>query len=214
VNKLLPLLLCLLLAGCGTASAPARIPSPAPAPTASPTPVAPSSGGEDGYESVSLKGLRDEQKIQECPDTDLAAPPAKEGMVQTALECLGGTKRVNLAGLERKPTLINTWASWCGPCQDEMKALAEVYAAHRTRVNFYGIITAEPYLQGALLFASASKATYPQMIDNDSVLRTKMQIIGLPTTVILDADGRIVFRHSGPLTKGEFLDALAQAGDR
>lgn len=227
-KKLIAALCCLLLAaGCGTqpdanpgpsgASHPTPATSQTPAATATnaapattaPATTAPATKAPVSHpatgDSGALKANRDSYGIAECPDTDLTIAQIDKGLPKTALECLGGTTWVNLAGLPRRPMFINLWAAWCEPCRAEMPDLVAAHKKYGDRIDFLGIITAEPATELAMDFAGEEKVTYPQVIDMESKLKPLLQTIGLPTSFFVSADGTIFYRHAGPLT-GEALE--------
>ena len=107
-------------------------------------------------------------------------------------------KRVPLQQLKDKALLINAWATWCGPCRLEMPYLADL---HR-RLSGEGLAIAavsweEP---GAVLaFLEETGADYPFLLlsDPDRILQGRFQVTGLPTTLIVDARGRLALHHVG-----------------
>lgn len=179
----------LALAGCA-AGEPAA-PEPAESPTAS------------------LAELRVQYGIPECPDSDPDAVPVDGGLPATELECLGTDQVVNLAGLPREPMVINLWAQWCAPCRLEAPYLREAAAAH-PEVTFLGIDYNDPKPDWALEFASLVEWDYPHAMDMDKTLRTELQVPGIPMTILVDAEGRIVARHPGVLESTEQLDQLIE----
>lgn len=179
----------LALAGCA-AGEPA-VPEPAESPTAS------------------LAELRVQYGIPECPETDPDAAPVDGGLPATELECLGTDQIVNLAGLPREPMVINLWAQWCAPCREEAPYLREAAAAH-PEVTFLGIDYNDPKPDWALEFAALVEWDYPHAMDMDRTLRTQLQVPGIPMTLLVDAEGRIVARHPGVLESTEQLTQLIE----
>jgi thiol-disulfide isomerase/thioredoxin len=160
---------------------------------------------------VKVTGLA--RSVDPCP-RPTAAPSGESGerLPSLTLPCLGrGAEQVDPARLGGKPTLINLWATWCGPCRKEMPALQAAYERHRGEVLFLGVDTRDdPH--GAADFLEEVEVTYPQVADIDGELLAHLRIPGLPVTVILDADGHIVAQHVGPLDADTIEDLLAQAG--
>ena len=114
-----------------------------------------------------------------------------------SLSTLDG-KRIPLRELKGKALLINAWATWCGPCRLEMPWLADL---HR-RLSKEGLAIAavsweEP---GAVrTFLEETGADYPFLLlsDPDRILQGRFQVTGLPTTLIVDARGRLALHHVG-----------------
>ncbi|WP_296138644.1 TlpA disulfide reductase family protein [uncultured Tessaracoccus sp.] len=182
----------LLLAGCQASPV-----APPPAPTPEPSPTA------------NLTALREEYGLPDCPDTDAGAEAVGGGLPRTALPCLGSDKVVNLAGLPRTPTVVNLWAQWCGPCREESGHLREV-SRRRDDVAFVGINYNDPKPDWALEFASVVGWHYPHVQDMDKTLRAELGVPGIPMTLFVDADGRIVHRHPGVLQSAEQLEQLIE----
>lgn len=138
-------------------------------------------------DSPALRALKASAHIQACPVT--SASPTGE-LPDAALPCLGGGRSVNLASL-RGPMVINVWAQYCGPCRAEMphiEAFAKKYAG---RVAVLGVDYQDFQPDLALGFAKSVGATYPLVSDLAPVIRTGV----LPTTILLDAHGRIAYQQ-------------------
>ena len=99
-----------------------------------------------------------------------------------------------------KVTVVNVWASWCSPCRAEAPLL-EDFATKRTEIQFVGILTRDN-LTSAESFVRRFKITYPILTD-DAVLagfRGSLVPNAIPTTLIIDAQGRVAVRISGQVT--------------
>ena len=133
------------------------------------------------------------------------------GMPDTPLRCLGvGPARAVDAG-DGRPTVINLWASWCAPCVREMPLLQRTSERAGESVRFVGIdIQDEPASAASLL--EATGVSYEQYDDPDGEVRNAVRAVGLPVTLVFDAQGREVARRLGEI-KGDWLDdALQKAG--
>lgn len=153
----------------------------------------PSFGGEgtESTQSPSLAKAKAKAHIEECPATSPAKAKDK-GLPATKVRCLGGGDPVYLSGLANKPTVINMWASWCGPCKEELPILAKAHQEYGDKVQFLGIDFADPSPESAIKLAAAAGITYPLMADPDSSLKSSLRIIGLPETVFVDDKGTVV----------------------
>lgn len=108
----------------------------------------------------------------------------------------GGTLRS--ADLIGKVVLLNFWATWCGPCKEEMPSLGrlqEQFDSARVRVV---TVTADIYPQGIRQFLDQLDIRLPVAFDEDQELSRKLSVRGLPTTVVIGQDGHIVGRAVGP----------------
>ena len=143
----------------------------------------------------------------------LAACPAtgsNSGLPALALPCLRAGAQVNPSRLGGSPILINLWASWCVPCQQEMPALQRAYARAGQQVRFLGVDT-EDEVNSAQDFLAATGVHYPQAVDARGDLLHRIGGTGLPVTLVLDARGRVVFSRRGRLRDRDLSAALAAA---
>ncbi|MFN8016829.1 MAG: TlpA disulfide reductase family protein [Acidimicrobiales bacterium] len=106
-----------------------------------------------------------------------------------------------------KPTVVNFWASWCTPCRKEMPAFDEVAAKVDGEVNIIGV-TDDDDLDAAKAAAKKAGVHYPLLVDQDQTLITDLALSGLPGTVFVDADGKVVGKHLGALTEAELTKQI------
>jgi thiol-disulfide isomerase/thioredoxin len=108
------------------------------------------------------------------------------------LPALDGGKPLELAGLSGVPTVINVWASWCGPCKAELPLFAKAHRELGGNVRVLGIDFADPAPDSARQLAATAGATFPSYVDPKSTIRADLKVIGLPQTVFVDGRGTIV----------------------
>jgi thiol-disulfide isomerase/thioredoxin len=147
--------------------------------------------------------------IANCPPSDAKVAAVPNGLPDVVLPCLGGGRKVRLAGLRGKPMMINVWAQWCGPCREEAPYLAEVARTNKSDLMIMGIDHDDPRPELAIEFAQLSTWKYPQLADPDVVLRQKLQISGPPQTFFVRPDGTIAYRHAGPFNSATEVRELA-----
>jgi cytochrome c biogenesis protein CcmG, thiol:disulfide interchange protein DsbE len=116
--------------------------------------------------------------------------------------------KVTLAGLRGKPTLVNFWASWCGPCRAEAPELERFDRSLGGAARLVGVDYTDRR-DSALAFIHRYGWTFPVLSDPDGVYGARYQFSGLPTTVVLDSRGRIVEALRGPQTVADLRRALA-----
>lgn len=124
------------------------------------------------------------------------------------LPCLTGGPAVTLSELGGRPTILNLWATWCGPCREEMPILQNGYERYGDRVEFVGVNTKDTPTEAAA-FLEKVGVTYPQLFDVDGKLLSHVGIPGLPITLVLDTQGQVAQQHVGPLTR-DGLSRLVQ----
>ena len=119
-------------------------------------------------------------------------------------------ERVTLEDFAGQPLVVNFWASWCVPCRKEMPALQAAAERLAGRVRFVGI----NHQDGATAAAEFQRdvgVTYPSGHDPDGAVARDYGVLGLPTTVLVDASGRIVARRLGEVTDDELARLIADA---
>lgn len=134
------------------------------------------------------------------------------GLPALTLSCLGPGPAVGLAALRGRPAVVNLWASWCRPCWREMPVLQAAYRSHGDSVAFVGVATMDRPRSAVGLLADLD-VTFPQLFDGDGALLRHLGLQGLPVTLVLDREGRVVNRHLGPISAGQ-LDSWLEAARR
>jgi thiol-disulfide isomerase/thioredoxin len=104
-----------------------------------------------------------------------------------------------LAEYRGKPVVMNFFSSTCIPCQTEMPALETVHRTLGDQVTFLGM-DVQDTVEGGRAFVDTVGITWELGRDPDAaILQGALGGVGLPTTVVLDRTGVVVFSHLGPL---------------
>lgn len=119
----------------------------------------------------------------------------------------GGTFR--LADVVGGPVVVNFFASWCAPCVREMPGIESVKQAVGDRVTFVGI-DVQDRLEDGLDLIERTGITWQTARDPDGVLTLAAGVQGMPTTLLLDEDGRVLERRTGAISEEELADLLAE----
>jgi thiol-disulfide isomerase/thioredoxin len=115
----------------------------------------------------------------------------------------GGT--LDLASLRGHVVVLNVWASWCAPCKAESPALAEVaQATAQQGVVFVGI-DEDDQDAAATKFLAGIKSDYTHLVDPDGSLLARLRFLppGIPSSLVLDREGRVAARVIGPTTAAQ-----------
>ncbi len=117
---------------------------------------------------------------------------------------LNGDGSVSLASLRGKAVVVNFWASWCDPCEDESPYLEALWRDRRGDGLVLVGVNEEDVSKDARRFARRQGLTYPLVRDRSGELRDDYKLRGYPETFVLDRRGRIAALVRGPVTD-EFL---------
>ena len=126
-------------------------------------------------------------------------------------ELLAGESSLSLADLGGKPAVLNFWASWCAPCEDEAPMLREAHEAYGDEVAIVGI-NIKDIRDDALEFVERHDLLYPSVWDEDRRIYDAYGLTGQPETFFIDEDGVILEHVPGPLfreTLFQMLDSMA-----
>jgi peroxiredoxin len=112
---------------------------------------------------------------------------------------------VKLSDYRGKVVLLNFWATWCGPCKIEIPWFIEFEQSYKDRkfavlgvsLDDDGWESVKPYLQ-------SNKINYRVMVGTDQLSQLYGGVDSLPTTFVLDREGRIAAHHVGLVSKGDY----------
>ena len=114
-----------------------------------------------------------------------------------SLKTLNGTA-LDPAAVRGKVLVVNFWATWCGPCKEEMPTLERLQQAFAPSQVMVLAITTDQQEQAMRVFARDLGLSFPILLDENKEVSAAFGVRGLPTTVILGPDGTMVGRAIGP----------------
>jgi cytochrome c biogenesis protein CcmG, thiol:disulfide interchange protein DsbE len=126
---------------------------------------------------------------------------------------LGGDS-VSLAAQRGKVVLFNVWATWCHPCRDEIPELQAIHTKYRSRgLELVGVsVDADGSDPAIRDFMRDFEMTYPVWRDPDERVSAQFLVVGVPATFLIDRDGVLRWRKTGPIQPGD--TALSAAIER
>ena len=141
--------------------------------------------------------------------TDKAAPESRASSgIDFELDDLSG-KRIRLSDYRGKVVLVNFWATWCGPCQFEIPVFVKMKRQYQKRgFEVIGISMDDGAQEQVEEFVRQYEINYPVVMGAEARLDAFGRISGLPTSVIINREGRIHSRHQGLLGLNEIENEL------
>ena len=93
--------------------------------------------------------------------------------------------------------LVNFWATWCGPCRQEMPHLNRLYEKYRSSGFVLLGVNVDDDQRNAVGVASKLGLTFPVLLDTDKKVSQLYDLSAMPATVLIDKDGRVKYLHRG-----------------
>ena len=154
-------------------------------------------------------------QFSDAPLAKLKAAPDFQIVAYQGEELLGG-KEVKFSQLlrHRKPVVLNFWAGLCPPCRAEMPDLQQVSQEYQDRVLLFGLDVG-PFVglgsrEDGKALLKELQVTYPAGTTFDAEVVRKYQILGMPTTVFIKADGKVLRTWTGLLTRKKLTELVEE----
>jgi len=136
----------------------------------------------DSDERITLHFFRNPTRIQDVSLRDLDG------------------RLIQAAALRGKVTLFNFWATWCGPCRAEIPDLVALQDKYRDHLQVIGVSEDEVGPDVVRRFAADHRVNYPIVMLTPELEKIFPGVHALPTSFVLDREGRLVQKHVGMLT--------------
>ena len=135
------------------------------------------------------------------------------GEVAPAFELPGSSGSVSSASLKGKVVYVDFWASWCGPCKQSFPWLNEMQAKYGAKGFQIVGISVDSKMADAKTFLTEVPAKFTVAFDEKSVTPKQYGIKGMPSSVLLDGNGKVIMQHTGfkDSEKAQLEQAIAQA---
>jgi thiol-disulfide isomerase/thioredoxin len=129
---------------------------------------------------------------------------------QFSLSSLEG-KTVAMKDLSNKVVIVDFWATWCGPCREEIPHLNELYSELKGKgLEIVGISMDTDGTDGVKDFAREFRIQYPIVMGDEKVAESFGGIIGLPTTFVIDRQGKIAKKYIGLPPAGDMRKVVKE----
>ena len=121
----------------------------------------------------------------------------------------GGEGSLNFGDLRGKGVMLNFWATWCGPCRAELPALKALHAKYAgEHFILLGVGDESPAKVRAFAKRPNVALNYPLVSDRRGSLARKLKVNGIPFTVFIGPDGKVVGDISGGLSESEGAERI------
>ena len=119
-------------------------------------------------------------------------------------------ENLKLSEFRGEVVLINFWASWCGPCRQEMPVLDELHRQYKALGFTVLGVNVEEDSSAARKLLEEVKISFPIMFDNNSVVSKQYDVIAMPSTVLVDRNGNMRYIHKGykPGLEDQYLQQI------
>ena len=119
---------------------------------------------------------------------------------------------VALARSRGRVVVLNFWASWCLACRSEHAALAKVAAEQgENGARFFGVVYKDAPGAALAWIAEMGGQPYPSLADPGALVAIDYGLYGVPETFFIGPDGRVTYKHVGPVTEELLRARIAEA---
>jgi peroxiredoxin len=120
------------------------------------------------------------------------AAPAPDFTLRT----MGGPN-LRLAEQRGQVVMVNFWATWCGPCRQEMPHLNRLYEKYRSAGFVLLGVNVDDDVRNATEVAGKLRVTFPVLLDTDKKVSRLYDMSSMPSTIVIDREGRVRYIHRG-----------------
>jgi len=153
----------------------------------------PASAGQDAQEGADEQVIRFASNAQPMPPflvDDLNGDP------------------ISSAALRGKVVIVNFWATWCPPCQEEIPEMMELQKEYQGKLQIIGVSMDDGPAEPVKQFADKIGMNYPIVMGSDELSDEYGGIPALPTSFVVDPEGRVVQKHVGLYPKDVYEDEI------
>jgi thiol-disulfide isomerase/thioredoxin len=131
---------------------------------------------------------------------DAGLPVLKDRInpIEFSLPLLDG-KEQKLSALKGKVVFLNFWATWCGPCKQEMPSMENLHQRFKDQGLEILAVNCQEKSAEVLSFMKINKFTFSSALDISGNISSRYGVRAIPTTCIIDRDGKIIIRVAGSL---------------
>lgn len=115
--------------------------------------------------------------------------------------------RIDTQALRGKPLVLNFWSTWCEPCKAEHSLLQDAAQRWGDQVHFFGVVYQDT-ADNIRRYLEARPTPYPHLVDPEGRVAIEHGVAGVPESFFIDAQGRVVHKQTGVLTRDVINETL------
>jgi thiol-disulfide isomerase/thioredoxin len=137
------------------------------------------------FTDAGLPLLREQVSIR-----DFSLPLATQGRPE---------RNISPGGLKGKVVFLNFWATWCGPCRDEMPSMEALYSRYRENGLEILAVNIQETEGEVLAFMESNGLNFPAVLDRDGKVSASYGVQAIPSSFIINREGKIIARVVGSI---------------
>ncbi|HET6384560.1 MAG TPA: TlpA disulfide reductase family protein [Armatimonadota bacterium] len=170
--------------------------------------------------SIQYQRLKDDSNALVPTSSDSAGGAASAANAENSILADGvvfglNGKRILISSYRGKWLLLNFWATWCGPCREEMPDLDRVYKReHPAGLQMLGVSAENPGDVSLFMLAQppGQMVSYPIATDPAGELKDALQTQAIPRTIVLNPKGEVVIDSTGMANYKAFINGIRKVG--
>jgi peroxiredoxin len=115
---------------------------------------------------------------------------------------------ISLSDYAGQVILVNTWATWCPPCKAEMPTLNAFYEEHQQEGFVVLAVNSREDTDTVKRFIEQNGFSFPVLLDTRAEVMKRYNVLGLPTTFVIDREGFIQYVHTGEISRQQLEEVI------
>jgi thiol-disulfide isomerase/thioredoxin len=163
--------------------------------------------------SLSIIGCKKNVKVEPSTVNNSTSPAVKSESVEMApnftLTSTNG-KNIQLSDFRGKVVIVDFWATWCPPCRKGIPDLIDIQKEFKNEVVVIGISLDQDTKSEVIPFMKKFGINYPVVYGDNKVVNDYGSINAIPTSFVINKDGKIVDKHIGLVPKSEIVQKIKE----
>lgn len=119
--------------------------------------------------------------------------------------------KLKLSDYKGKVVILDFWATWCGPCRRGIPDLVDLKNTYKDKIEIIGITVDQGNtIDKVIPFMQQYKINYPVVYANNEIIKNYGGIEAIPTSFVIDKEGKIVSKHVGLILKDQYIKEIEE----